>query len=249
MPGAVGCADAKHDPHVRSGDEEQRDADHRGAEHAHLTQQDEVADAGRRERAGNEHVSGREDRPRAERQRRQRKPEEDGEQDERVAAPDARPGRVGVGADDEEERAQDAEELRHAVRASAAIWSPAFERTRREEHRRGHEQPAAGPEQDVEAAAVEEEEEQEAGDDERSRPGDAPEVDVCREWLPGRHPGSPSCDARLRRRRQRHSRRDEHEDSSSQDHQPGMARHSIHGCSCKVGSLAKYLTTLPGPHQ
>ena len=48
---------------------------------------------------------------------------------------------------------------------------------RRKEHRRRHEQPTPGPEQDVQAAAIEEQQEQEASNDERSRSGDAPEVD------------------------------------------------------------------------
>ena len=62
------------------------DADDGGAEHPHLAQQDEVSDAGRRERAGNQDVPGREHRPGVERHRRERKPEQHREQDERVAA-------------------------------------------------------------------------------------------------------------------------------------------------------------------
>ena len=101
---------------MRAGDEEQRDADHRGAEHPCLPQEDEVADTGSRERAGNEDVPGCKDRPGAERHRRERKPEEDREQDERVAPPHTRPCRVRIGADDKEERTQNTEKLRHAVR-------------------------------------------------------------------------------------------------------------------------------------
>ena len=41
---------------------------------------------------------------------------------------------------------------------------------------------------------------------------------------------------------QGHCRRDENEDGSGQDHQPGVARHSIHGRSCKVGSLTDILS-------
>ena len=115
------------------------------------------------------------------------------------------------------------------------------DRTRREEHRRRHEQPAAGPEEDVEAPAVEEEQEQEAGDDERSRAGDTPEVDVSRVGSAMTHPGPPRCANALRVRCQRHGRRDENEDGSGQDHQPGVTRHSIHGRSCKVGSLTNIL--------
>ena len=47
---------------MRGGDEEQRHADHRGPEHPHLTEQEEVADRGRRHRARDEDVPRREDR-------------------------------------------------------------------------------------------------------------------------------------------------------------------------------------------
>ena len=61
---------------MRSGNQEERDADDGSAEHPDLAQKNEVTDAGGRQRAGNQDVPGREDRPGAERHRRERKPEQ-----------------------------------------------------------------------------------------------------------------------------------------------------------------------------
>ena len=60
-PGALGVGDASTIQTCDAGDEQQRHADHRGAEHADLTQQHEVAERRRRQRPGNEDVAGRED--------------------------------------------------------------------------------------------------------------------------------------------------------------------------------------------
>ena len=175
--GRARCLDAQDHPDVRGGDEEQRHADHRGPEHPHLTEQEEVADRSRRHRTRDEDVPGREDRRLVERHRRERKPEQHGEQHERVPAPDARPRRIRVGADDEEERAQDAEELGDAKRHERHLVAP-VDRCRRQEHARRHQEPAARPEEDVQAAAIEEKEEEQTRDDKRTGAGNTPEVDV-----------------------------------------------------------------------
>jgi hypothetical protein len=70
-----------------------------------------VTDAGGCEHAGNQHVAGHEHGPRSERERREREPQQNGDEDQRVAAPHLRPRRVRVGTEHEEQRAEYREEL------------------------------------------------------------------------------------------------------------------------------------------
>ena len=140
-------------------------ADHRGPEKARVAGERDVGKARRGQAGGNHQVSRCMDDVRSKRDWRERKPDQDWQQDVDVVPRDLRPGAIGVGADDEDQCAQDADELRQSV--YRVVRFGVGEAMSDQEGGDRAEGPRQDPEADVQAAPVEVEQEKQPGDEQR----------------------------------------------------------------------------------
>ena len=175
--GACRAVRRDREPGVRRGQQQHRAADDGGADEARVAQQPQVRHAGGGQRPGGEQMAGREDRDGC------RAPAARGRTRSTAAAatrawlrPQPEPRAIRVGAQDEDERADDRQELREAVGRRATSSSPGNSRaaSSRDAPIRIH---PRNPAEDVGPPAIEVEQGEQSRHEERGDAGERAHVD------------------------------------------------------------------------